>query len=149
MINCKCGRIIPDDAVCFCDYKEETIKTIVYKHTISSEIFTQEDVSSFRSGEAKQGIQDFNYYRFLWQLLHTYKYESEEKTKIWFEAWKAKISCGSCKAHLEELLKALPTDYSSKEGFFKWTVEIHNMVNKKLEKPIVSVEEALLIWENS
>lgn len=141
---CKCGRNIPDGAMCFCD---SGIKIVIYAHI--PEVFTKEDITNFRNEEAKQGIQDFNYYRFLWQLLHTYQYQSEEEAKIWFESWKGKISCGSCKAHLEELLKALPTDYSSKEGFFKWTVEIHNMVNKKLEKPIVSVEEALLIWENS
>lgn len=146
---CKCGRNIPEGSRCFCDYSGKKNEEVVYTHIEKQEVFTQEDVTNFRNEEAKQGIEDFNYYRFLWKLLHTYQYESEENTKIWFESWKSKISCGNCKAHLEELLKILPVDYSSKEGFFKWTVEIHNMVNKKLEKPIISVEEALLIWENS
>jgi len=141
---CKCGRNIPYGATCFCD---SGIKTVIYTHI--PEVFTQEDVTSFRNEEIKEGIQDFNYYRFLWQLLHTHKYESEEDAKVWFEAWKAKISCGSCKSHLEELLRVLPVDYSSKEGFFKWTVEIHNMVNKKLGKVEISVEEAILLWQNT
>ena len=150
MINCKCGRQIPDNAICSCGLGN-TISTIVYVDGSlnSLEIFNQNDVNMFRQTQYQNGIQDFNYYRFLWQLLHTYKYESEEDAKIWFEAWKGKISCGSCKAHLEELLKALPTDYSSKEGFFKWTVEIHNMVNKKLGKVEISVEEAILLWQNT
>lgn len=145
MPNCKCGRNIPIGYICFCDFVGN--QQAVYDRP--KEVFTQEDVTNFRNEEAKQGIEDFNYYRFLWKLLHTYQYKSEENAKIWFESWKSKISCGNCKAHLEELLNILPVDYSSKEGFFKWTVEIHNMVNKKLEKPIISLEEALLIWENS
>jgi hypothetical protein len=34
-------------------------------------------------------------------------------------------------------------------GLFTWTVQLHNSVNEKLGKPIVSVQEAENIWFNT
>ena len=83
----------------------------------------------------------------LWLELHSYAQAGEwdaSKAKAWYMAWRKRIpSFGcKCKEHWGDIENKLPPDYSSEEAFFLWSVEAHNAVNKKLNKPIYSVEMA-------
>lgn len=85
--------------------------------------------------------------RMLWRELHLYTQEQEwnpSQAKAWYMAWRKRIpSFGcKCKEHWGNIENKLPPDYSSEEAFFTWSVEAHNAVNKKLNKPIYSVEMA-------
>ena len=42
-----------------------------------------------------------------------------------------------------------PPDFSTPEAFFRWGVDLHNAVNRKLGKAELTIEEALSIWRNS
>lgn len=42
-----------------------------------------------------------------------------------------------------------PHDFTSPEAFFRWGVDLHNAVNRKLGKPELTIEEALSIWRKS
>jgi hypothetical protein len=57
------------------------------------------------------------------------------------------LPCGTCGRHFAEVLKESPLPETGDiEVLFKWSVDVHNMVNKKLEKPVVSYEEAKEFW---
>lgn len=86
-------------------------------------------------------------FRKLWEYLHSYKWQSEEETRKWFDGWCAGIPCGSCKHDWFIIIRNFPPDFSSAQAFFEWSVAAHNLVNKKLDKPELSLEEAIKIWQ--
>lgn len=51
------------------------------------------------------------------------------------------IPCLSCRMHFEQVLVENPIPETG--DFFKWSVDVHNIVNKRLGKPEFSYEEAL------
>lgn len=58
------------------------------------------------------------------------------------------IPCHKCSEHLSQNLQQIPIDnaLSSSDDLFKWSVDLHNFVNKQLGKKTVSHEEAQQIW---
>ena len=57
------------------------------------------------------------------------------------------IPCRICGNHFAELIQELPFPESRDPMImFEWSVNAHNKVNARIEKPILSVEEALAIW---
>jgi hypothetical protein len=78
--------------------------------------------------------------RACWAELHG----CQEPTQQWYAEWlKTVPSFGcSCRKNWDELTTKYPPDFSSREAFFKWSVDRHNDVNRKLGKPQVSVMEA-------
>jgi hypothetical protein len=51
------------------------------------------------------------------------------------------IPCLSCRQHFEQVLIENPVPETG--DFFQWSVDVHNIVNKRLGKPEVSYEDAL------
>jgi len=49
-----------------------------------------------------------------------------------------------CRSFYRWWTKQNPPDYAN---YFEWTVKLHNAVNQKLNKPILSVEDAKLIYQ--
>jgi hypothetical protein len=75
-------------------------------------------------------------------------YEQRENYKQFYEnLWKV-IPCKKCSVHYKRHLKELPleggsTDFlENNKSLFKWTVNIHNIVNESLGKPQMTLEEA-------
>jgi len=50
------------------------------------------------------------------------------------------IPCLSCREHFEQVLVDNPVPKA--DDFFKWSVDVHNIVNKRLGKPEFSYEDA-------
>lgn len=59
------------------------------------------------------------------------------------------IPCTSCSDHFKKVLESIPVDdmLTGKDDLFRWSVNVHNNVNARLKKPIVSYEEALSHWK--
>lgn len=57
------------------------------------------------------------------------------------EGYKAIIPCLSCRLHFENVLTENPVPEDG--DFFRWSVDVHNIVNKSLGKPEFSYEEAM------
>ena len=57
----------------------------------------------------------------------------------------ARIGCGSCRNHAvrEMMKKQIPAD---RDGAFRWTVDLHNAVNRRTGKRPVSYEDAKKFW---
>lgn len=58
------------------------------------------------------------------------------------------IPCYKCSINYKRNLIELPIDeyLSSKMKLFEWTVNMHNLVNKELNKPIISINDAINIY---
>lgn len=55
------------------------------------------------------------------------------------------VPCSKCSKHFQDNLRKCPLDYldiSSKNNFVTWIVNLHNVVNKSLNKKIFSQNEA-------
>jgi hypothetical protein len=61
--------------------------------------------------------------------------------------WKI-IPCYKCSVNYKRHLNELPIQQAleGKESLFNWTVRLHNIVNKELGKPEVSIQEAWLLY---
>jgi hypothetical protein len=63
------------------------------------------------------------------------------------------IPCEICREHYKKNLISLPltdTVLLNKDNLLKWTIDLHNIVNKKLGYPILSYQDALnIIYSNN
>ncbi|MEM0354122.1 MAG: ERV1/ALR-related protein [Thermoplasmata archaeon] len=58
------------------------------------------------------------------------------------------IHCPSCIKDYLLMIKKCPIRLCSKYELFEWTVDIHNMVNRKLGKREICYNEAYAIWND-
>ena len=72
--------------------------------------------------------------------------------KRYFENLHTIIPCYTCSqnyiSHLADL-PLLDTHLSSNKELFKWTVNLHNVVNKMLKKPIMNYEDAYILYADT
>ena len=59
-----------------------------------------------------------------------------------FESLGSVLPCKYCAHHYAEKIKVNPPKLGSQEELFKWTVDIHNSVNKDNKKKIYTYEQA-------
>lgn len=92
----------------------------------------------------------------IWFILHYSAYYSPSVLpQQWAISYKAFLSClrfvlpcPSCRKHLRENLLKLPVDnylYTS-DSVFEYSVTLHNIVNRFLNKPVLSLSEAQKIY---
>lgn len=79
-----------------------------------------------------------------WHRLHSEPIGTPEWVADWMANYVPK-GCG-CGGSATTLLEQLPPRYDSPEEWFAWTVEFHNLVNRKLGKPEMTLEHALALW---
>lgn len=81
--------------------------------------------------------------RAAWTALHSQQLGTPE----WFAEWQQLIPTGcGCQQGANDLLARCPPRYDSPEDWFAWTVQYHNLVNVKLGKPTLTLDEARAIW---
>lgn len=89
-----------------------------------------------------------------WILIHYLPYINANKwtsdTKLSYKAFIACLQfllpCEICRNHLNENLKHENIDKFMKLGnLFEWSVNLHNTVNKMLNKPIIDVNTAIIL----
>jgi hypothetical protein len=93
---------------------------------------------------------------FMWATIHyiclgapsELSKKEQEVYKTFFINLPPVMPCHSCGVNLIEHYKDLPIDpfLKTKKDLFAWSVKIHNMVNKSLNKKEITVEEAEKIW---
>ena len=82
----------------------------------------------------------------LWHTLHNlaraYKPSTQKDLMAtWLRTTAALMWCEHCAQHFGEMVK--DADLNSAPGFLAWTVRVHNAVNARLGKPVVSDEAAI------
>jgi hypothetical protein len=58
------------------------------------------------------------------------------------------LPCPACRRHFQEVLDQFPveTHLSSGRDLFAWSVAVHNIVNMKIGKPVISLRDAFMYW---
>lgn len=85
----------------------------------------------------------------LWRSIHSVAYgfpdnpsdEEKAEAKKFIYSLPDILPCKECQTHFKDNLKKLPPEVDSKIDFFNWTIDIHNIVNQQLGKPIRTREE--------
>lgn len=74
-----------------------------------------------------------------WRKLHTTRFTPEE-----FELWIQGIpGCSSCQRDFRRLIETNPPRF---DDWWRWTWEIHNLVNTKLGKPEFTWQESCQLY---
>jgi hypothetical protein len=87
----------------------------------------------------------------LWSTLHTISFDypnnptEEEKNNYrnFFHALKYVLPCGTCREHYGKgIEKTYPIEpaLKNRDSLSRWLVNFHNVVNKRLNKPVVTYE---------
>ena len=81
----------------------------------------------------------------LWATLHLHalQHQGGDDSEWLANFEKGLLSGCSCRSQWLADVSAHPPDFTR---YFEWTVEQHNLVNKRLGKPVLTVEQALAIW---
>ena len=95
-----------------------------------------------------------NWGKFGWGFMHNIAlgypedltYMKKEQYRKFFEVIGDVLPCLDCQEHYKDMVINNPPILVNKDTLFKWTVDIHNKVNERLKKKIVSYEEAYNIW---
>lgn len=93
---------------------------------------------------------------FFWHTMHIVAlgypneptYAEKRAAKEFFESLAHLIPCPTCKMHYADHIKAKPVSPSldNRKDLFRWTVEIHNLVNKDLGKPEYTEAESIAYY---
>lgn len=90
--------------------------------------------------------------RSLWCELHRFPFSEAwacQSRCQWWADWQSRIpniNC-DCRRHWRELVEKMPPNFSSPAAFFAWSVSAHNVVNARLGKPVMSLEEARCLYD--
>jgi len=90
---------------------------------------------------------------YFWLTIHTIalaypkepSYSDKKSAKEFFESLQFLLPCPICREHLKDHLRKNPLGphLDRRDDLFKWTVVLHNEVNKSLNKPILTELEAI------
>lgn len=70
--------------------------------------------------------------------------------RTFIECYKTVLPCISCRTHFTQVLDENPVPESSDPlAIFKWSVDVHNIVNERLGKPLIDYDEAHAIWTDA
>lgn len=78
--------------------------------------------------------------------------EDKDEYKNFFVNLHQVIPCYKCSVNYIKHLHERPLEYKDLQNsrtLFKWTVDIHNIVNKNLKKRIISIEEATILFSKN
>jgi hypothetical protein len=67
----------------------------------------------------------------------------KEALKTFIETYQMVLPCFGCRMHFSQLLAEYPFPETDQ---FRWSVDIHNIVNQRIDKPVMSYEDALAHW---
>jgi hypothetical protein len=76
----------------------------------------------------------------LWAELHT----RTDADTAYIESFTRRVPCGDCRSHWKLAMWVRPPVFG--DGYFEWSVEIHNKLNIHLGKPTVELEVARARW---
>jgi hypothetical protein len=67
--------------------------------------------------------------------------------KRFVESFPYVLPCPGCRVHFDEVLALNPIPETlDRIKLFMWSVDVHNIVNERLQKPIMSYEDAYSHW---
>ena len=86
---------------------------------------------------------------YFWGTMHLACLYSDDTgaVKALVDSYLGTLPCPACRGHFAEVLQQLPfpTD-GTRADIFKWSVQAHNIVSAHIDKPQMTVDEALAVW---
>jgi hypothetical protein len=83
----------------------------------------------------------------LWAEFHRWALTADLASAAdWLTKFVWRLPCGQCRKEYRTVLAEMPPVTSSHDELFAWTCAAHNKVNRKLEKPEMSIEDARARW---
>jgi len=80
-----------------------------------------------------------------WRNLHSYFGCDPQFLPEWEKNIPSSCSCAESYSGYKRLF---PPDFSSPLAFFNWGMVVHNLVNAKLKKPVISLDRARMLWRH-
>lgn len=136
-----------------CIYFEITNNTINY----GNKMLFNKKYTEYSNNLSKFKIIFWNIY---WKILHTISFEypinpddnnKSDISKLIYNMNNGGISCIACAIDFKKYSDKnnIELSYNSNEQLFKYFVDLHNDVNIKTNKEIISIEDARKIYKNS
>lgn len=96
------------------------------------------------------GLNSSTWGRQAWHFIHAVALsypqepteEDKENYKRFFYSLSDVLPCAICGINFAEKLETSPPNLESQDSLWKWTVDVHNQVNKKNNKPTLTYDEA-------
>jgi hypothetical protein len=67
--------------------------------------------------------------------------------KALVDSYTRTLPCPACRIHFDQVLQEFPFPHDgTRQDIFAWSVKVHNIVNARLGKPQVTIDEALDFW---
>jgi len=90
----------------------------------------------------------------LWFFLHTISFNYPDNPSFitrkqyneFYNSLRNMLPCESCKKHYDDNLSQMPPNLNSKVDLIKWTIDLHNKVNKITNKKQYSYKEAMELY---
>jgi hypothetical protein len=83
----------------------------------------------------------------LWAELHRWALTADlSAARRWLDHFGSRLPCGDCRRKWLDGMNTFPPPLASHDQLFEWTVALHNRVNRHLNKPEVSLDQAIIIW---
>ena len=84
---------------------------------------------------------------FLWGFIHTISLTNETKSIEILKNINFVIPCDACKEmYMDNVILLEDLDLTKNLALFEWSVDLHNKVNSKLNKPMISYDQARKIY---
>lgn len=86
---------------------------------------------------------------YFWGTLHLACLYADDTAavKSLVDSYLGTLPCPACRVHFAEVLAILPFPAGgTRSDIFTWSVQAHNIVSAHLNKPQMTVEEALDVW---
>lgn len=102
-------------------------------------------------------MQPYIWGKYFWTTLHFISLgypnnpsiQNKNEYKYFYENIYKFIPCSTCSDHCRTHLLEIPITHiilENEKSLFKWTVDLHNLVNKDLNKPIMCYNEAYQLY---
>ena len=95
------------------------------------------------------GIKPEKFGPYFWGALHLACLGDSDPQAIrsFVDTFSLVIPCSACRVHFAEVLKSNPVPQTEDPiELFNWSVDIHNIVNERLGKPVIDSASAFKIW---
>jgi|MesohylFT_1024984.scaffolds.fasta_scaffold05421_2 hypothetical protein len=85
---------------------------------------------------------------YFWGTLHITCLGTKYVSNIvnFINTFKNIIPCGECRKDFIKLIDDHPIPETDSQDIFEWTVDMHNIVNERIGKPVIDYKTALDTW---
>ena len=88
------------------------------------------------------------FHEYAWFYSKTPTTEEKERAQVIYEKlFPDLIFCQACRDHYLQMIVRTPPDLSSRDALFRWSVDRHNEVNLRLNKPVIPYDVVYKAYE--